>query len=134
MEETILGEMKEIIVSGTVNDLHAYVRGLLADKKVADGVSYENLYHHAYLHACLKNRPEMVQWLTRMLAVWFDTSAEGSARHIRWLFAYGRVLMGHHAPATAPTRNNPLRHLRGRMQRSPWDRPVPSLWPPRFLE
>jgi hypothetical protein len=52
-------------------------------------LNWEYIYHRVYLHACLKKKRDIVDWLTLM----FGTLDPVSQIGLRQIFPYGRFLL-----------------------------------------
>lgn len=52
-------------------------------------LNWEYIYHRVYLHACLKRKRDIVDWLTEM----FGTLDPVSQIGLRQIFPYGRFLL-----------------------------------------
>ena len=61
----------------------------MQNTEVDYNLNWEYIYHRIYLHACLKKKHNIVEWLTSM----FSTLDPISQISLRQIFPYGRFLL-----------------------------------------
>ena len=90
MDQRILEICKGYIEYDQFTELKEYVQYLIENQPMDYRLPWEYLYQQVYLHACLKKKPEMAQWLTDLFPSVFD---EVQQIALRQMFAYGRYLL-----------------------------------------
>jgi hypothetical protein len=88
MNEALVAECKTFIEQGDLAGLQNYYSEL--QKTDFDLIpNWQFIYHHIYLHACLKKQKGIAEWLTDLF-VTFDPVTQIA---LRQLFPYGRYLL-----------------------------------------
>ena len=82
---SVLDDCKALVTAGDLTGLQEYYAGVQSD--VASNWQY--LYQKVYLHACLKKKVEIVDWLTSL----FPSFDPVSQIAMRQMFPYGRHLL-----------------------------------------
>jgi len=83
--------IKDLINTNNLSDLQEYYEQLQSSENT---VNWQYIYQSAYIHACLKQRRSIVEWLTSLFEE-FDPILKIAMRH---LFSYGRHLERRHNP------------------------------------
>ena len=75
------------------NNLHALQEfyGELQESEFDAQPNWPTIFQAVYIHACLKKRKEIAQWLAGLFAQ-FDPITQIAYRHV---FSYGRYLLAH---------------------------------------
>ena len=87
-ERSLLQTCKEFINANKLAELQEFYAGL-HDYEFTPAPDWPNLYQKIYLHACLKKRHEIANWLTTLFSR-FDPITQIAFRHV---FSYGRHLL-----------------------------------------
>jgi hypothetical protein len=88
MDKAILEQCKEFINENKLEELKEYYSRMM-DTSLEYQLPWEYIYQQTYIHACLKKRQEIVDWL-RTLFDQFDIIAKIG---IRQMFSYGNYLL-----------------------------------------
>jgi len=84
MEENIIQNCKYFINNSDLPGLQEYYEEISEEK-----VNFDFIFQKVYLHACLKKKVEIVEWLQRL----FKTLEPISQIALRQIFSYGRHLL-----------------------------------------
>jgi hypothetical protein len=98
MDTEIIQTCKSFIETNDVQGIQTYYCDLLWTEFPRDP-DWPFIFHKVYLHACLKGREDIANWLTRALYPNMDQIQQIALRQI---FPYGRLLL-----ARAKRRSNP---------------------------
>lgn len=84
MQETIIQNCKYFINNSDLLGLQEYYETITEEK-----VNFDFIFQKVYLHACLKKKIEIVEWLQTI----FKTLEPISQIAMRQIFSYGRHLL-----------------------------------------
>ena len=84
---SILDDCKALVTAGDLQGLQEYYADARNMEYLASNWQY--LYQKVYLHACLKKKVEIADWLTSL----FPTFDQVSQIAMRQIFPYGRHLL-----------------------------------------
>ena len=87
MNNDIIASCKSYINDGDLPGLQEYYNTVIESTEYEPNWQY--IYHRVYLHACLKKKHAIAEWLTSL----FSTFDEVSQIALRQIFAYGRYLL-----------------------------------------
>ena len=82
---SVLDDCKALVTAGDLKGLQEYY----ADVQSEVASNWQYLYQKVYLHACLKKKVEIVDWLTSL----FPSFDPVSQIAMRQMFPYGRHLL-----------------------------------------
>ena len=88
MNDAMIKECKTYVNQGDLAGLMKYY----SDAREHDfgySLNWEYIYHRVYLHACLKKKQDIVDWLTSIFTSFDIVSQVG----LRQIFPYGRYLL-----------------------------------------
>lgn len=88
MDQTLINECKTYIEDGDLSGLQTYYNELLCSN-FEISPNWQYIYHRIYLHACLKKKQVIADWLTSIFST-FDPITQIALRQI---FPYGRYLL-----------------------------------------
>jgi hypothetical protein len=88
MEKALLHECKEYINANKFEEFKEYYK-ILMESEFETQPDWANLYQKVYLHACLKKRKEIADWLETL----FTQFPPITQIAYRQLFFYGHVLL-----------------------------------------
>jgi hypothetical protein len=86
--ESVVQECKEFINANKGEELKEYYEYLITTDVDLD---WPNLFQKVYIHACLKKRKDIADWLTTLFPQ-FDPITQIAFRQV---FFYGRWLLAH---------------------------------------
>lgn len=86
--ESVVQECKEFINANRGEELKEYYEYLITTDVQLD---WPNLFQKVYIHACLKKRKDIADWLTTLFPQ-FDPITQIAFRQV---FFYGRWLLAH---------------------------------------
>lgn len=86
--ESVYQECKEFINANKGEELKEYYEYLITTDVQLD---WPNLFQKVYIHACLKKRRDIAEWLTTLFSK-FDPITQIAFRQV---FFYGRWLLAH---------------------------------------
>jgi hypothetical protein len=86
--ESVVQECKEFINANKGEELKEYYEYLITTDVQLD---WPNLFQKVYIHACLKKRKDIADWLTTLFPQ-FDPITQIGFRQV---FFYGRWLLAH---------------------------------------
>ena len=89
MTQEILHTCKRYIEDNNICSLQLYVTELL-ETPLTYVPDWSHLFHKSYLHACVKGRPEIAEWLRAELYPKMDPIQQIALRQV---FPYGRHLL-----------------------------------------
>jgi hypothetical protein len=88
MDQALINECKTYIEIGDLSGLQNYYNELLGSN-FEISPNWQYIYHRIYLHACLKKKQVIADWLTSIFST-FDPVTQIALRQI---FPYGRYLL-----------------------------------------
>jgi hypothetical protein len=88
MNEAVIKACKAYVNQGDLAGLMTYY-GQVRDHDFGYNLNWEYIYHRIYLHACLKKKQDIADWLTSIFSS-FDIVSQAGLRQI---FPYGRYLL-----------------------------------------
>lgn len=94
MNQEIIDTCKRYIDSGNLEDIKSYYRELM-QTEFPEEPDWPYIFHRVYLHACLKGRLEIAQWIHQALFPMMDPIQQIALRQI---FPYGRYLLSKAKP------------------------------------
>jgi hypothetical protein len=87
MEQIIIQTCKQYLNENRLDECQDYIQSILLEESHLD---WPVLFHRVYLHACLKGRESIADWLRTSL---FPTMDPIQQIALRQIFPYGRVLL-----------------------------------------
>jgi hypothetical protein len=91
MEHAIIAECKEIITHKTLSVLQAWYDNLMTEYDWAETrVDWPYIFQKIYIHACLKKKRDMADWLEALFKEKVDPINQIAYKHS---FTYGRHLL-----------------------------------------
>ena len=90
-ERAIIRVIKDFINQDDLNGLQEYYTDIQTSEIK---INWQYIYQTSYIHACLKQRTGIVEWLTKL----FDDFDPISKIGMRQMFSYGRHLQSRHNP------------------------------------
>ena len=90
MNKNILNEAKQYVEAGDLDGLKQYYADLRAGASDINYVASDWLFQKVYLHACLKKKKHIVDWLMEVYNNELDDITKIS---LKQLFPYGRWLL-----------------------------------------
>lgn len=94
MDSELIRRCKSHIDSGNLEGIQSYYRELM-QTEFPEEPDWPYIFHKVYLHACLKGRPEIAQWIHQALFPMMDPIQQIALRQI---FPYGRYLLSKAKP------------------------------------
>lgn len=88
INDSIIQDCKALINKNDLNALQEYYKELL-ESEFDVPPDWPNIFQALYIHACLKKRKEIVDWLVPL----FDTFDPITKIAYRQMFFYGRFLL-----------------------------------------
>jgi len=88
MEASLVQECKEYINANKIDEFKEFYQ-ILQETEFEERIDWPNLYQKVYIHACLKKRQEIADWLTTLFPL-FDPITQIAFRQV---FFYGRFLL-----------------------------------------
>jgi hypothetical protein len=88
MEYQIIADCKFHVEGNDLQSLQSYFQELLQSQNGQP--DWPVIFHRVYLHACLKGRPEIAEWLEKTVFPMMDGIQQIALRQI---FSYGRYLL-----------------------------------------
>lgn len=88
MNESVIKECKTFVNQGDLVGLQTYYSNIY-EHNFDYNLNWEYIYHRIYLHACLKKKKDIADWLISIFTS-FDTVSQIGLRQI---FPYGRYLL-----------------------------------------
>jgi hypothetical protein len=88
MNAMILSECKAFVTAGDLSGLQEYYSEIQT-AEFSYSISWQYIYQKVYLHACLKKKVDIAEWLTSI----FPTFDSVSQIAMRQMFPYGRHLL-----------------------------------------
>ena len=88
MNANILSECKAYVSAGDLEGLQQYYSEI-QNTEFGYNISWQYIYQKVYLHACLKKKVDIVEWLISI----FPTFDSVSQIAMRQMFPYGRHLL-----------------------------------------
>jgi hypothetical protein len=89
MDQDIIKGCKTLIEENNMDGLQSYYREIMS-KEFPREPDWPFIFHRVYLHACLKKRPEIAEWIHSALYPLMDPIQQIALRQI---FPYGRYLL-----------------------------------------
>ena len=83
--QDLIYQCKKIIETSQIDTFQEFVRGMLEYD-----YDWPYVFHRVYLHACLKKKKEIAEWLQTALYPFMDPIQQIALRQI---FVYGRHLL-----------------------------------------
>jgi hypothetical protein len=96
MDTEIISTCKRHIETGNLEGIQSYYREVMTTEFPQEP-DWPYIFHRVYLHACLKGRPEISQWIHQALFPMMDPIQQIALRQI---FPYGRYLLSKARPST----------------------------------
>lgn len=92
MDRQILEECKDFIETDQLEELQSYVYQWLQtkDTQTEYRLPIEYIYQQVYLHACLKKKKHIAEWLQGIFIQIFDDIQQIA---LRQMFSYGKYLL-----------------------------------------
>uniref|UniRef100_A0A6C0CSF5 Uncharacterized protein n=1 Tax=viral metagenome TaxID=1070528 RepID=A0A6C0CSF5_9ZZZZ len=92
MDRQILENCKDYIETDQLDELKSYIYNLIHFKDTIKDyrLPIEYLYQQIYLHACLKKKHSIAEWLKGIFTMLFD---EIQQIGLRQMFSYGNYLL-----------------------------------------
>ena len=90
MNASLLEECKAYINANKLEEFKEFYQ-LLTESEFDVSPDWPNLYQKVYIHACLKKRKEIAEWLETLFQQ-FDPITQIAFRQV---FFYGRYLLAH---------------------------------------
>jgi hypothetical protein len=90
MDAGIIQESKKHIEDGNLPYLQTYVCSLMNNEELEREPDWPHIFHRVYLHACLKGKKEIAEWLQTAMYPLMDPIEQIALRQI---FPYGRYLL-----------------------------------------
>lgn len=92
MDRQILEECKYYIETDQLEELQSYVYEWFQNKDIIQDyrLPIEYLYQQVYLHACLKKKNHIAEWLKNLFPILFDDIQQIA---LRQMFSYGKYLL-----------------------------------------
>lgn len=84
-----IGDLKTFVESNNLEAIQNYVSAL-QNEEINRSVEWDYLFQKVYLHACLKKRREVADWIE---SVCFPQLPEIQQMAVRQVFSYGRYLL-----------------------------------------
>jgi hypothetical protein len=97
MDQEIIDMCKRHIETGNLEGIQSYYRELMVTEFPQEP-DWPYIFHRVYLHACLRGRPEVAQWIHQALFPMMDPIQQIALRQI---FPYGRYLLSKAKPQRA---------------------------------
>jgi hypothetical protein len=94
MDAQIVANCKRLIEKGDLLSLQSYYRELMLTEFERDP-DWPYIFHRVYLHACLKGKGEIAEWIHTALFSLMDPIQQIALRQI---FPYGRYLLSKAKP------------------------------------
>ncbi len=92
MEQIIIQRCKQYLNENRIEECKSYIQSIVIEDCEYD---WPVLFHRVYLHACLKGRESIADWLQTSL---FPTMDPIQQIALRQIFPYGRVLLSQAKP------------------------------------
>jgi hypothetical protein len=90
MDLAIIAEAKQNINDGNLEEIQTQVCQLIDDPALGREPDWPFIFQKVYLHACLKGRQEIADWLHKAMYPMMDPIQQIALRQI---FSYGRHLL-----------------------------------------
>ena len=92
MDRQILEDCKDFIETDQLEGLQSYIYQWIDTKDTLTDyrLPIEYLYQQVYLHACLKKKKHIAEWIKSMFTVIFDDIQQIA---LRQMFSYGNYLL-----------------------------------------
>jgi len=92
MDRQILEDCKDFIETDQLEELQSYLYQWIQMKDTIKDyrLPIEYLYQQIYLHACLKKKPVIAEWLKSIFTILFDDVQQIG---LRQMFSYGNYLL-----------------------------------------
>ena len=91
MDRQILNHCKDLIETNQFEELQAYLYQTIQSITTTDyRIPIEYIYQQIYLHACLKKKAPIAEWLKSIFPEIFD---EVQQIGLRQMFSYGNYLL-----------------------------------------
>lgn len=89
MNNAIVLDCKSFVNAGDLKGLQQYYETMIHTDYSGYSPNWQYIYQQVYLHACLKKKLDIVNWLSTLFGT-FDTVAQIA---LRQMFPYGRHLL-----------------------------------------
>ena len=89
MDKVILATCKHLIEEDNLDGLKSYFQEISELSPQEYRLPWEYIYQQVYLHACLRKKIEIVEWLRTL----FDHFGDVEKIAIRQMFSYGKYLL-----------------------------------------
>ena len=99
-ERAYIADLKVLIDKGSLQPVQEYFQMILTDLSGTD-FAWDYLYQTCYIHACLKHKTEIVEWMKTL----FDLLPTITQIAMRQVFAYGNYLQRRHNPYLERVKN-----------------------------
>jgi len=90
MDKQIIENCKSYIEYDLIDDLKMYVNNILELNIKDYRLPIEYMYQQIYLHACLKKKHEIAEWIQSLFSKIFN---EVQQTALRQMFPYGKYLL-----------------------------------------
>ena len=92
MDRQILEDCKDFIETDQLEGLQSYIQYWFETKDTSSEyrLPIEYLYQQIYLHACLKKKKYIAEWIKSMFPIIFDDIQQIA---LRQMFSYGNYLL-----------------------------------------
>ena len=92
MDRQILEDCKDYIETDQLEELQSYIYDWIQNKNNMQDyrLPIEYLYQQVYLHACLKKKQHIAEWIKSIFTVLFDDIQQIA---LRQMFSYGKYLL-----------------------------------------
>ena len=90
MDTGIIADAKRHINDGNLEELQTQVCALIDNPELQREPDWPFIFQKVYLHACLKGKDEIAEWLTKAMYPMMDPIQQIALRQI---FSYGRHLL-----------------------------------------
>ena len=90
MDRNILETCKSYIESDLLDEFKEYIQNLYTLTLEDYRLSWEYIYQQVYLHACLKKKQVIAEWIQSQFTIIFNDVQQIA---LRQMFAYGNYLL-----------------------------------------